>query len=134
MCFDGDTYEVLDIKIRRARKTYRCGECNQPIEPGDTYERMVGVLDGLDTHRSCLKCAEARRWLEVVCSTWAYGGVWEDLMEHWSEDWLYRSHGLGRLILTIRSPRRWKTATPQEIRAMVDSALATINRRKLAVA
>lgn len=74
-----------------ARKVHRCGECGREIQIGERYERVAGKWDGeFDSHKTCLHCVVARRWLLEACDGWIFGEVFEDLLEHWKESNLYR--------------------------------------------
>ncbi|MDO8598039.1 MAG: hypothetical protein Q7R45_15630 [Sulfuricaulis sp.] len=60
MDFDGPC-EFYKSSKSRARKEYRCCECNGVIAKGDTYERATGKFDGiLFAEKTCLLCTEIR--------------------------------------------------------------------------
>ncbi len=41
----------------KARKSYRCDQCNGTIQPGETYVRWTGKYDGvMQTTRDCHAC------------------------------------------------------------------------------
>lgn len=92
---------------RKARKSHRCGECGREIPSGETYRYATGLYDGgFWQAKTCAHCEAATRWLLLVCNGWLYGGVWEDLGEHWSEEWTpIKSLDLGRLL--VWRNRRW---------------------------
>jgi len=96
----------LGQTIRCARKRHRCYECSRTIEPGERYEDARGVGDGRVTvMRSCAHCIAARSWLDAVCRGYLWGGVWDDLQQHWDEEWSLRTLDLGRVMVWHR--RRW---------------------------
>lgn len=69
---------LLSRKQPKARKKYKCIECRCLIQPGDTYERDVTLLDNdFDTYRTCLVCVRIRNKL-FKCD-WCYGRLWEDI-------------------------------------------------------
>lgn len=87
-----------------ARKEHRCSECARTIRPGERYERVTGLWDGRwSTFTTCAHCRAARVWLEVVCGTWLYGELFQELEEHWNEG--YASIPFGRLIVGVK--RGW---------------------------
>ena len=108
---DGGRWETVDPpKMRTARKAYVCGECGRNIPVGEQYEHAKHRDDyGLSTQRTCAHCAAVRSWLVVQCGGWLYGGVYEDLRQHWDEEWLLRSMYLGRAIVGMRC-RWWRNA------------------------
>ena len=61
-----------------------------------------------DTIRTCAHCLEARRWLEEWCRSWLYGMYREDVIEHWTEDDLYRHQSLARLVVLAK--RKWQAS------------------------
>lgn len=102
---------VADVREQTARVAHTCGECGRTIEPGERYRVGGGVCDGeWWTGKMCVHCWAARSWLSVQCNGWLWGGVLEDLEEHWQESPLLRSHWLGRAILGMR--RRWRGMPP----------------------
>src|SRR5690554_6021028 len=88
--------EVLSDTKPVARKVHRCGECQREIQPGEQYEKIVGIFEGqMDTYKTCLHCVAVREWLSQVCGGWLYGMVGEDLLEHYREGygmWLARAY------------------------------------------
>ena len=88
MCvYDYDTYEVFRRSTPTARRRHNCYECGRVVEPGERYERAVGLFDGRwDSMATCPRCLEARRFLDVVChGQWLYGDIWEELYCHVDE-------------------------------------------------
>ncbi len=63
MCFvNDDPAAVWDTQVRRARKTHRCGDCPEPILPGQTYVYFSWCYDGgWDHAKMCLRCDYDRR-------------------------------------------------------------------------
>ena len=110
MCMydEGDGWKVFRSDTRRARKPYRCCECQREISAGEQYEYATGVLNGDDgwlTMRTCQHCAAGPYdWLERVCGGWLYEGAYEDLTEHRHE--LVADIALLRNIVGMR--RKWR--------------------------
>jgi hypothetical protein len=102
-----DPWEVYSSKIRKARKEHECYECSRTICPGETYRYAAGLTEGRwDVFKLCAHCEAAGQWLQVVCHGYLYGGIGEELREHWEEEPLFRSVGLARLI--IGRERAWQ--------------------------
>jgi hypothetical protein len=54
---DGDYPSVHVETTPRARKTYVCRACHEPIKPGQRYHRSFFVWEGIpDTTRRCERC------------------------------------------------------------------------------
>ena len=52
---------VLSQKIVKARKQHRCCNCDNPIKPSVSYEKIVTVEDGgLYTYKTCEDCLSIR--------------------------------------------------------------------------
>lgn len=128
MCMiDGaDEWTVFRSETRRAAKSHKCYECGRSVESGESYEYATGLLDGrwLTMH-TCAQCVELKRWLTTVCNGYLFGGVWEDIEQHWSDDWLYRSLAFGRIVVHMRD-RKLQTFPPERVKELVDSALAAL--------
>ena len=59
---EGETYDVAEQKLRRARKSWVCDECRETIQPGDLYEHFKGLFEGIwDEYRTCARCCNVRR-------------------------------------------------------------------------
>ena len=70
--------------IHRARKAYRCCECNQPITPGERYQRATGKSDDhIWTYRTCMTCAEIRRvfYCHQDGGGWIFTTLWEQMQD-----------------------------------------------------
>jgi hypothetical protein len=107
MCAVGDEcVEMLSSRSPVARKQYRCDECGRDIGIGERYQRDAYVFDGyFYDHIACGHCVAARRWLEVVCNGWVFGGVLADLSDHLAESWATSA----MLVRVVRySRRRWR--------------------------
>jgi hypothetical protein len=88
----------------RARKPHKCGECLRTIEPGEIYEKTVGIHEGdFDTYITCEQCVSVRDWLQKVCGGWIYSMVEEDIAEHFREGY---GIWLGRAAVSMR--RKWR--------------------------
>lgn len=76
---DYESPSVAGCKDVVARKTHRCCECGEAINPGDTYERVRGCWDGSwSEFKTCAICARIRA---DMCDCWEYGTLWDDLWE-----------------------------------------------------
>lgn len=66
---------ILSDKVRTARKTHRCRECNRPIQPGEKYRVEKTLFDGsVGTVKTCMDCNSIRTHL---CEYYYYGEVRE---------------------------------------------------------
>lgn len=135
MADDSEGYEVYRDAHPVARKPHQCIDCFRTIEPGERYHYGCGLYEGdWDSNHQCLRCEAAALWLTMVCNGWLWGGVREDLAEHWEEDFLYRSHSFGRLVLAAKD--KWKLRgrelSADEIKQLVRAALARIPAEGLA--
>ncbi len=102
---DAERCEFNSAATFKARKTHKCGECYRTIEPGETYERAIGVMQGdFFTYKTCAHCVAARGWLVRECRGYIYSQVEEELREHWREDGIH-TRELARLIWGMR--RKW---------------------------
>lgn len=53
--------DVYREKVQTARKSYKCCECGEEIKPGQKYNYVFGVWEGMpDTYRTCLPCNNIR--------------------------------------------------------------------------
>ena len=61
---DYDDYEPPEFLLARdikARKQHQCCECGEPIQPGDTYEKVTGKWNGeIGCYKTCLPCSRIR--------------------------------------------------------------------------
>jgi hypothetical protein len=98
------------------------------IAKGETHTHIVGKWEGdFGTYRVCAHCRAAGEWLNVACGGWMFGGIGEELGDHWDEEIQLRSVMLARLILGHR--RRWRDGLDpvpdrEQVRASVP-AMAT---------
>lgn len=109
MCMvdDADGWEVFHSATPVARIEHRCGDCGRTIIPGERYHRGEGLIDGYwSTNKVCGHCDAASRWLLAVCNGFLYGGILQDLVEHWDESWELRTLDFGRLVVLARA--RWR--------------------------
>lgn len=131
MCMvdDADGWKVFRSETRRAAKSHGCYECGRKIEPRETYEYATGLIDDhWYSMHTCAQCVELKRWLVVVCNGYLFGGVWEDIEQHWHEDWLYHSLAFGRIVVYMRD-RKLQTLSPERVKELVDSALAALPQK-----
>lgn len=67
-------------ELRTARKPYRCCECHESIEPGDTYEYVRGLWDDhWATYRTCKTCAQIRN--DYCKCGYVYGELGDQISE-----------------------------------------------------
>ena len=92
--------------MRKAAKPHKCYECNRTIGKGEIHQQTNVKWSGErpDRYRTCLHCCIAGRWLIERCGGYLFGGVLEDLEQHWTDEGVH-TFELGRLILGMR--RRW---------------------------
>lgn len=59
MCYDGDGCDAWTPHVQRARKPYKCDECDAPIPAGVRYVRIGSLFDGhwetMRVHWECLQ-------------------------------------------------------------------------------
>lgn len=70
--------------MRKAKKVHRCEECCGEIRPGEVYEYVSGLWDGmLSTFKTCPRCVDLRTWVKnnIPCTCWAHGNLHDDLQE-----------------------------------------------------
>lgn len=83
-CWDYETPSVYRDELRRARKPYRCCDCNAAIKPGEQYGYVFGVWDGnAMTFRLCVFCEDMRRQCEFDCIP--FGELADDVYQHDSQ-------------------------------------------------
>jgi hypothetical protein len=73
--------DEAQIGMRIARREYKCFECGEKIEVGDSYERVNAHWPGTepgkyDCTRTCAVCKEIR---DCYFCSYCYGSIWEDL-------------------------------------------------------
>jgi len=76
---DGEPVAILDQRVVRARKAYRCDECDGEIAVGEKYESIKLVCDGISRHKTCIPCLRIRESM-FQCG-WIFGEVWADIIE-----------------------------------------------------
>lgn len=53
-----DMPSCFSTKVRKAKKTHKCCECRQQINPGDEYRYSSGIWDSEpESFKQCLTCA-----------------------------------------------------------------------------
>ena len=83
---DNDPCDIWDEKERKARKEYRCYECGEKIEKGDTYIHISALHYGEWSHfRVCEFCKHD--WGVVTDAGHCYeiGGLSEAWQEMWGQ-------------------------------------------------
>lgn len=111
MCWisEAEPWALCRWEMRTARKTHKCCDCGRDIAPGERYHWATGLSDypkHWDVFKVCAHCDAASKWLSVMCGGHLYGAIGMELREHWDEEYLTRSPGLGRLVLGHE--RRWQ--------------------------
>jgi hypothetical protein len=72
-------------EVRRARKPYRCGECDEEIKVGHMYEYASGKWEGeWSRHRTCARCTNVRT--DYFKGGWMFGQIVEDFQSHFGFD------------------------------------------------
>ena len=88
ICIDdlnGDVMTYHTTKEVRARKAHRCTECGDVIPKDAIYEYVRGICDGeWVIYKTCMTCTRIRR--DLFKCGYIYGGLWDDLAEHFSLD------------------------------------------------
>lgn len=71
-------------RIIRARKPYKCCDCDIDINPGEQYSRCDGVWEwGATTYCTCLSCSQVREKMQELSGDCiAFGCL---------EEWIYES-------------------------------------------
>lgn len=90
-----------------ARIEHRCSECGRAIQPGERYERVVGVWDRLfSTYRTCVYCLAIRDMMQqrLTCFCYCYTDVREAVTNTLMEEW-HRFPGLAFAIGRIEVER-----------------------------
>lgn len=78
---DGDAPAVFRSQdVARARKAYRCCECQREIPKGAPYRNESGLWDDRwEVYRICRLCLAIRR--DRFNCGYVYGRMWEDLRD-----------------------------------------------------
>lgn len=112
---DYESPDVYSSRNVRARKEYRCYECDAPIAIGELHEYAFGVSCGYTYQpRTCLRCVEIRRFVTVniPCFCWGHGNLIDDCRSiieeayHQAPDEVRGlAFGFGRLLVKARRAR-----------------------------
>lgn len=103
MCMidDAEAVDFCCSKVRTARKTHKCSECDRQILKAEKYFHSVFKIDdSMGTNKRCSHCDIAAQWLSYHCGGWVMGSIKDELMEHYDEG--YREDGLQHLVIGIR--------------------------------
>jgi len=74
-------------EMRKARKQHVCCECDETIEPGETYERVSSVYDGDWSHaKTCALCVKIRD--EICCNGFVHGQLRVDIQDAYGFDYV----------------------------------------------
>lgn len=136
-CFcDYDPPAFYDRSTPRARKQHICEECGVTIQPGETYERVVGKWDGhLSTFATCERCHDLRQYVEnsVPCFCWAHGSMLDDAAECMSEA-RYHADEAARGFYFAYLRRRYAIQVAKGYRPLAQRRAAARARRAAALA
>ena len=100
---------MLSSGLRTARKAHKCHECGRTIKTAELYRSESYIYEGeFQNHKTCPQCLICRQWLEKECKGWVYGGVGEDVAEHYHEADYPKAikRDLARLVVGLRT--HWK--------------------------
>jgi len=76
------TPEVSNLRWPKARKEYRCCECERAIPKGEIYERASGKFDGeFYDQKTCEQCAEIRQSFSCEAPP-PFGELWEEITDY----------------------------------------------------
>lgn len=135
--FEGEDNEFMSEEIRKARKEYKCCECNSTILPGQKHEYARGANDGsFWAERTCLICSEIRH--AFCCDGWWYGELWNGMREVMDQLNTSCYQKLNSPAARMELRRRWQEwkfsdSHRREVRrrsaAMIERALADGRRR-----
>jgi hypothetical protein len=81
---DYDPPTFYERSTPTARKQHKCYECADVIDPGEKYERAVGLWEGyFSEFKTCQACVDIRQWVKnnVPCLCWSHGNTIEDCRE-----------------------------------------------------
>jgi hypothetical protein len=66
MCDIDGQPSCMTERVRTARKSHRCCECDEPIHAGEKYHFLSGVWEGQgDSFKSHVLCDELRQWMHA---------------------------------------------------------------------
>jgi hypothetical protein len=105
---------------------------NDAVDPEWLADDIVDDIYPSDTEKyhTCYRCLEARRWLDVVCSTWIYGDYTSDIISHWDDQIIPRSFTFGCLVVACMN--RWmlrgELLPVEKVRSLVDASLAKLEQ------
>lgn len=70
----------------RAAKRHQCCECGDVIAKGEQHHYATGKWDGeFQDFRTCAACHEIRS--VFACDGWAFGGLWDSVVEQMFPGW-----------------------------------------------
>lgn len=73
-----DPPEFCEIRKRKARKPHTCAECLRIIKPGERYEAVSGLWDGVfSSFKTCSDCVDLAKAHGVDC--YALGALMDEL-------------------------------------------------------
>jgi hypothetical protein len=89
MCY-GEYNDFYTETLPVAHKEHECCECHRTISIGEKYENVSGKSeDRFWRSKTCTECLEIRKAL--VCGSWIFGMLWEEIEELVFPAWLTTS-------------------------------------------
>lgn len=112
---DYESPQVYSSRIVKARKEYRCCECDVRIAIGEQHEYAFGVSCGYTYQpRTCMSCVGIRQFvsINIPCFCWTHGNLIDDAKdiiqaayEQAPDEVRGVAFGLGRLLVKARRAR-----------------------------
>jgi len=119
---DYESPDVYSSRMVKARKEYRCYECDKKIAVGETHEYAFGVHDGYSYQpRTCSHCVGIRRFvsINIPCFCWSHGNLVDDAKniitaayEQAPDEVRGLAFGFGRLL--VKAKRARVLVSPEE--------------------
>ena len=79
---DGDTPEIYNERMVRARKVHKCCECEREILVGAVYEKVSGRWEGeFGTYKFCADCSDIGKSLSCGEGR-TFLNLWDDIEEN----------------------------------------------------
>jgi hypothetical protein len=76
---DYESWQLFEDPKRTARKPHRCNECYRTIQPGEQYENVKGLADGVwFKHKTCADCLSVR---SVFFESYYYERLWDHVRD-----------------------------------------------------
>jgi hypothetical protein len=113
---DWDPPSVYRCAEHTAGTPQVCSECGATIAPGECYEHLFGIWEGVpDCFDTCRSCRALRDWIaaHVPCVCWQHGNLHDDCIQA-AEHWAHHAPGLlfGTLRRAVLIQRHARSAQP----------------------